>query len=46
MCNEAVNDYVYALDFVPDCYETHKMCNKAVNTYTSIIQFIPEYYRT
>ena len=46
MCNEAVDDYVHTLDFVPDCYETHEMCNKVVNTYASIIQFIPEYYRT
>ena len=33
MCNEAVDNYAHALEFVPDCYKTQKMCNKAVNTF-------------
>ena len=24
LCNEAVDNYVHALEFVPDCYKTQK----------------------
>ena len=36
MCDKAVNNYSYALRFVPDCY-------KSISTYPSAIQFVPEY---
>ena len=29
MCNKAVENYPYALDFVPECYKAEKMCDKA-----------------
>ena len=25
------------LEFIPECYKTHKICDKAVNTYPSTI---------
>ena len=37
MCDDAVDNYVYALGSLSDCYKTQKMCNKAVGTYTSAI---------
>ena len=46
MCNEAIDDYVHALKFVPDCFKTQKMGNKAVNTDPSTLQFVPEYHKT
>ena len=39
MCNQAVDNYVHALEFVPECYKTQEMCDKAVNTYPSTIKF-------
>ena len=27
-----VDTYLYALEFVPECYETSKKCDKAVDT--------------
>ena len=35
MCHKAVVNYVHALEFVPDCFMTHKMHKKAVDTYPS-----------
>ena len=29
MCNKAVENYPYALDFVPECCKAEKMCDKA-----------------
>ena len=29
MCNKAVENYPYGLDFVPECYKAEKMCDKA-----------------
>ena len=46
MCDKAVDNYAYALEFIPDCYKTQKMCNKAINTYPSPILFVPECYKT
>ena len=37
MCNQAVANYVHALEFVPHCYKTEEMCNYAVNTSPSAI---------
>ena len=44
MCNEAVENYLHALEFVPECYKTQNMCDKAVNTYPATIEFVPECY--
>ena len=33
MCNKAVDNYPHALEFLPECFRTHKTCEKAVNTY-------------
>ena len=46
MCDEAVDNYSYTLEFVPDCHKTQKLCDKAVDTYPSAIQFVPECYKT
>ena len=46
MCDKAVDDYAYALGFVPNCFKTQKMCNKAVNTYLFTMRFFPEYYKS
>ena len=46
MCNEAFDDYVHALQFVPDCFKTQKVGNKAVNTNPSTMHFVPEYYKS
>ena len=46
MCNKAVGNYPYALEFVPGCYNTREMCDKAVDTYPSIIKFVPKCSKT
>ena len=33
MCNKAINNYPYALEFVCKWYETHKICDKAIDTH-------------
>ena len=37
MCNQAVDNYAHALEFVLDSNKTQKMCNKSVSTYPSTI---------
>ena len=32
MCNQAVDNYAHALEFVPELYKTQEMCDKAANT--------------
>ena len=44
MCNKAVENYLHALEFVPECYKTQNMCDKAVNTYSATIEFVPKCY--
>ena len=46
MRNKAVENYPYALEFVPECYKTQKLCDKAVSTYPSTIKFVPECFMT
>ena len=46
MCNKAVANHPHALQFVLECYKTHKMCDKAVDTYLSAIKFVPEFFMT
>ena len=42
MCNKLVDNYLHALEFVPECFVTQKMCDKSVDTYPSTIKFVPE----
>ena len=46
MCNEAVDNYTRALEFVLDCFKTRTKCTKAVNTSPSAIQFVRQCYKT
>ena len=38
MCNKAVDNYAYQLEFVPDCYKNPKMSDKVIDTCLSAIQ--------
>ena len=38
----AVSNYLYVLEFIPECYKTQRMCKKVVDTYPSTIKFVPE----
>ena len=40
MCDQAVDNYPYALKFVPDCYMNQKLCEKGVDTHPSTIAFV------
>ena len=37
MCNKVVDNYPYALEFVPGCFKTQIMCDKAVDTHPTAI---------
>ena len=37
---------IHPLEFVPECYKTHKIGHKVVDTHPSTLQFVPEYYKT
>ena len=45
MCNKALNNYAYVLEFVPDCYETQEMFFKAGDASPSAIQVFPESHK-
>lgn len=46
MCNQTVENYADALEYVPNCHETNKICNKSVDIYLSAIKFLPEGFET
>ena len=46
MCNNAVDNYIHALEFAPNWYTTQKVCIKAVDSYPSTIQYVPDWYQT
>ena len=46
MCNKAVRNYHYALEFVPECYKTQEMCDKVVNPHSSTMHFVNECYKS
>ena len=46
MCNKAVDNYSYMLEFVREYYKTQEICNKVVNTHSSTKQFVPECCKT
>ena len=33
MCNKAVDNYFYAVEFVSDCHKTQEMCSEAINIF-------------
>ena len=44
MCNKAVDNYSYVLEFIPECQK--KMCDKPDDTQATIIKYVPECYKT
>ena len=46
MCNKAVNNYLHALEFVPECYKAQTTCEKAADIYLSTIKFVPKPFMT
>ena len=47
MCNEAIDNYAYALESVLICNKiATKLCNKAVNSSPFAMQFVPDCYKT
>ena len=46
MHNKTVDNYLHALEFIPDCYMVQEMCYKIVNTHSSTIELVPECCKT
>ena len=46
MYNQAVDNYVDALEYVLHQYKTPRIGDKAVNIHPSVIQFVPECFKT
>ena len=46
MCDKVIDDYRYALEFVPECYKTQKTYDKAVDTYPSTIEYVSDRFKT
>ena len=46
MCNQTVDNYADALDYVPDCYKTQLMFIQAFDSNLYAMQFVAEYYNT
>ena len=46
MYNKAVDNFLHALEFVPERYKTQKMCDKAVSSFPSTTEFVPECFMT
>ena len=42
MCDKAVVNYPYALEFAPECTKTQKLLDKPVNTYPSTTEYVPD----
>ena len=42
MCDKAVNNYAYALEFVPNRHKTQEVCDKAVDDNPSTIKYVPD----
>ena len=42
MCDETVDNYPDALEFVPSLFKTQKMCDKVVNTHPFLIKVLPK----
>ena len=46
MCNKAVDNYLHALEFVPERYMTQKVCDKDVDTRPPSIKYAHEDCKT
>ena len=46
MYNKAVDNFLHALEFVPERCKTQKMCDKAVSSFPSATEFVPECFMT
>ena len=46
MGNKTVDNYLHALEFVPESWKTPKKCDKAVDTHPATIKFDRECYKT
>ena len=46
MCYEAVDNYAYALEFVPDYCKTQEMCDQAVDTCPFAFDSVPDRFKT
>ena len=45
MCNKAVENYPYSLNYVSECYRTQKMCDtNFFDAYPTTIKFVLEYF--
>ena len=44
--NKAVDNFLHALEFVPERYKSQKMCDKAVSSFPSTTEFVPECFMT
>ena len=45
--DKSVDNYLHALEIVPECYETQKCVTKLpVNTFSSTIEYIPDQFKT
>ena len=42
MCDKNVDNYPFALEFLPERYKIQTICDEAVDTCPSTIQFVPE----
>ena len=43
MCNKAVDNYSYALEFVPECFMTQEMCDEEIISFF-VFDSIPNWY--
>ena len=46
MCNQSVDHYVDALQYVPKSFKAQEMCDKAVDICLSVTQLVPECFKT
>ena len=40
MCDKAVDDYSFALEFVPDRYKTQEMCEKIISDNSFLLRYV------
>ena len=45
MCNKAILENAWKLEFVCGCYKNQEMCNKWVYNYPNVIEFTSECYK-
>ena len=44
--DQAVDNYLHAVECVPECYKAQEMCYKAVNRCFFVFDSIPDQYKT